>query len=48
MTKAEERSYFERRAAQERAQADSAMHIRARAAHLELARSYERRVLMNF
>jgi hypothetical protein len=48
ITKAEERNYFERRAAEERAQADRALHIRARAAHLELARSYERRMLMNF
>ena len=41
-----DRAYLERRAAQERHHADIAQHIRARAAHLEMARSYERRALL--
>lgn len=43
MVKAELRTYYERRAAQEREAATNAQHHRAREIHLSIAEAYERR-----
>jgi hypothetical protein len=47
MASSNEREYLERRAMQERRLADNAAHMKVRAIHLEMARSYERRVLLS-
>jgi len=44
MLDAEDRAYYRRRMIEERRMAEQAVHARARAAHAELARAYERRL----